>query len=107
MQQCLINQHGIPASAIIIEPQARHTTTNFRNAARLMVRYGIPIDKIALCITTVDQTDYIENANFDKRNMRELGYLPYRDKKRLSTHEISFYPVLDCLHMDPNDPLDP
>ncbi|RXK82931.1 YdcF family protein [Filimonas effusa] len=107
MKQYLIKHLGIPAKAIIIEPQARHTTTNFRNGTRLMIRYGIPLNKMALCVTTIDQARYIEDQRFDKRNVKELGYLPYSDKKRLSAHELAFYPVLDCLHLDPMDPLDP
>lgn len=107
MKRQLIKVFNIPAKFIIIEPHARHTTTNFRNATRLMIRYGIPLDKQALCVTTSDQAEYIERPHFDKRNMRELGYLPYNGKKRLSVHEVLFFPVLDCLHLDPMDPLDP
>jgi len=107
MKKYLINNLGIPEEAIIIEPQARHTTTNFRNAERLMIRYGFPLNRLALCITTKDQEDYIDNPHFDLRNNKELGYLPYRDKKRISNHELSFYPVIESLHMDPYDPLDP
>lgn len=107
MKQYLLSRFAIPESAIIMEPQARHTTTNFRNANRLLIRYGIPADKPALCVTTIDQAAYIENPRFDNRNRVELGYLPYRNKQRLSVHELVFYPVLECLHMDPADPLDP
>jgi len=107
MKRYLMNTDHIPESVIIIEPQARHTTTNFRNAERLIIRYGFPINKPALCVTTKDQEDYIDNVGFDKRNMRELGFLPYHDKKRIADHEISFYPVMESLHMDPYDPIDP
>jgi len=100
-------KEGIPESSILLEPQARHTTTNFRNAERLMMRYGFPINKPALCVSTKDQEDYIEDPRFDKRNEKELGYVPYRDKHRLANHEISFYPVMESLQIDPNDPLDP
>ncbi|HTH81857.1 MAG TPA: YdcF family protein [Mucilaginibacter sp.] len=107
MRRYLMQQYKIPANAIIIEPQARHTTTNIRNSNRLMIRYGIPINKPSLFITSKSQTDYSANEKFDARNLNELGYLPYRDKKQISNHEISFYPVMECLHMDPFDPLDP
>jgi len=107
MRKYLVQNYHIPVNAILIEPQARHTTTNIRNANRLMIRYGIPIDKPSLFITSKSQTDYSENGKFDTRNLNELGYLPYRDKKQISNHEISFYPVMECLHMDPFDPLDP
>jgi len=107
MKIYLIEKYNIPASAIISEPQARHTTTNFRNADRLIIRYGIPMDKPCLFVTSLTQTKYAADVKFDARNKRELGYLPYKDKKQLSNHEIEFYPVLDALHMDPLDPLDP
>lgn len=107
MKKYLVTTLSVPENVIIIEPQARHTTTNFRNADRLMIRYNIPIDKQALCVTTIDQAGYIDDKRFDARNRKELGYLPYRDKQRLSVHESAFYPVVESLHMDPNDPLDP
>lgn len=107
MKKYLITKFAIPESAIIIEPQARHTTTNFRNADRLMIRYGIPTNKKALCVTASDQADYIMNKGFDNRNMKELGYLPYTEKTAVSVHDISYYPVMESLHADPLDPLDP
>ena len=107
MKKYLMEKYHIPASAIISEPQARHTTTNVRNADRLIIRYGIPIDKPCLFVTSLTQASYAANDKFDTRNTKELGYLPYKDKKQLSSHEIEFYPVLEALHMDPLDPLDP
>lgn len=108
MKKYLLTQ-GIPESAVIIDPQARHTTTNFRNANRLMIRYGIPITIPSLCVSTKSQIDYIilPQGRFDQRNLRELGYLPYKEKHGVSTHEVSYYPVMESLHMDPYDPLDP
>jgi hypothetical protein len=107
MRKFLIERFGIPAKAIIIDPHARHTTTNIRNADRLMIRYGIPIDKPSVFITTRSQLTMAASDAFDQRNLHELGYLPYRNKKQLSIHDISFYPVMESLHMDPYDPLDP
>jgi DUF218 domain-containing protein len=107
MKKFLMTRFGIPASAIIIEPHARHTTTNLRNSDRLMIHYGIPISKPSVFVTTKSQSDYAAAPFFDQRNQRELGYLPYRDKERISIHDISFYPVMESLHMDPFDPLDP
>ncbi len=107
MKKYLMKKFAIPENAIIIDPQARHTTTNIRNANRLMIRYGIPVGKPSLFVTSKSQTDYSANPNFDKRNLKELGYLPYHDKKRISDHDIVFYPTVESLHMDPYDPLDP
>jgi len=102
-----MKKFGIQADAIIIDPHARHTTTNFRNADRLIIRYGIPINKPSLFITSKSQHDSVMKDTFDKRNIHELGYLPYRDKKSISNHDVVFYPVYESLHMDPLDPLDP
>jgi hypothetical protein len=107
MKNYLMDQHGIEAKYIIIDPHARHTTTNFRNANRLMIRYGFPMDKLCVFTTTKSQTDYVMNSLFDKRNERELGYLPYFGKVRISNHDIEYLPSLFCLHLDPFDPLDP
>jgi uncharacterized SAM-binding protein YcdF (DUF218 family) len=107
MKKFLMTRFGIPADAIIIDPHARHTTTNIRNADRLIIRYGIPITKPSVFITTASQLHMAAANAFDQRNLNELGYLPYREKQQLSIHDISFYPVMESLHMDPYDPLDP
>lgn len=109
MKRALIENYGIPERAILIEPHARHTTTNFRNAARLMFRYGIPMDKVSVCTTTFDQIIYITDPKwaFDERNQNELGYLPYEYLKKVSRNDVEFKPVITSLHVDPLDPLDP
>jgi len=107
MKKYLMKKFGIPADAIIIDPHARHTTTNFRNADRLIIRYGIPTDKPSLFITSKSQHDMVMKDAFDNRNAKELGYLPYKGKKSISNHDVVFYPVYESLHMDPLDPLDP
>ena len=109
MKKALIDQYGIPERAIIIEPHARHTTTNFRNAARLMFKYGIPTDKLSVCTTTFDQLIYITDPKwkFEARNMKELGYLPYQLFEKVSRNDVEFKPVITSLHADPLDPLDP
>lgn len=107
MKKYLMGRFKVPEKSMIIEPHARHTTTNFRNANRLMIRYGVPIDKPALCVTTSDQAGYIMDDRFDIRNMKEIGYLPYNKKQKISSQDIVFYPTIESLHMDPLDPLDP
>lgn len=107
MKKELMNRYGIPESALIIEPHARHTTTNFRNTARLMFKYGIPTDKKALCTTTVDQSIYITDMDFDQRCMEVFGYMPYRLGNRLNRNDIEFYPLNTSLFIDNADPLDP
>jgi len=107
MKRDLVTRFGIPAEAIIVDPHARHTTTNMRNAARLIYRYGIPFDKKALVSTDPQQSDYIENAVFEKRCLDELGYLPYRLGRRTSAFDLEFVPQIESLQADPADPLDP
>jgi len=105
MKKYLMAAHGVPKGAIIVEPYARHTTTNMRNTARLMIRYGIPIDRPSLISTDVLQAIYI--SALDDRCMDELGYVPYRNVVWLAEGDDCFLPAPASLHADPRDPLDP
>ena len=107
MKHDLATRLGIPADAIIIDPHARHTTTNMRNAARLMYRYGFPLAKKALVSTDSSQSSYIESAVFPKRCLEELGYLPYKLLGRVSVFDLEFLPEIASLQSDPLEPLDP
>ena len=98
---------GIPEAAILVDPHARHTTTNLRNAARLLYRYGMPFDRKALVSTDPGQSQYIENPLFAKRCLEELGYPPVRVLARVSPFDLEFQPLKESLHSDPRDPLDP
>ncbi len=95
----------IPESAIIMEPHARHTTTNMRNAVRQIFRYGMPFDKPGLVITDKSQTDAI--MKMSDRCMKELGYVPYTLGKRLSETQVEFVPRYESMQIDPDEPLDP
>jgi 8-oxo-dGTP pyrophosphatase MutT (NUDIX family) len=107
MKRALVEELGLPESAIVIDPHARHTTTNLRNAARLLFRYGVPVDRPALVTTDTGQSAYIESEGFAERCRKELGYLPYRLGRRLSRFDQEFWPLLDSLHADAVEPLDP
>ena len=107
MKRDLIARFGIPGDAIIVDPHARHTTTNMRNAARLLYRYAIPFDRKALVSTDPDQSRNIEDPLFAKRCMDELGYVPFRLLGRISPLDLEFLPVKESLQADPQDPLDP
>jgi hypothetical protein len=107
MKRDLMTRFGIPADAILIDPHARHTTTNMRNAARLIYRYGMPFDKRALVTTDPAQSGNIESPGFAKRNLDERGYVPYKILGRTSPFDLEFLPNLDALQADPQDPLDP
>ena len=107
MKKYLVAALGIPSDAILIDPHARHTTTNLRNAARLLYRYNIPFDKPGLITTDQEQSRYIEARDFSDRCLRELGYKPYELRGRTSGFDLEFLPVIDSLQADPMDPLDP
>ncbi len=83
MRQYLLAR-GVPAERIFVEPCARHTTTNLRNAGRILLGFGL--DE-ALVITSdrlgmsprrfFDQAFYIGRpwlSGFHSRCLLELGY---------------------------------
>lgn len=106
MKRYLVEKYRIPAASILIEPHARHTTTNFRNGARLAFRYGIPVEK-ALVTSSEDHITYTVGADFRTRCLTELGYFPIEWIKRISPVEAEFSPSVTSLFFDANDPLDP
>jgi len=106
MKLFLMRTLQIPESAILMEPHARHTTTNLRNASRLMFRYHIPMDKPALVVTVKSQSMYISDT-MPQRCIKELGYEPYRVGKRLSDNNLEFYPNVMSLQIDFDEPMDP
>ena len=107
MKSELMSRYGIPERAIIMEPHARHTTTNFRNAVRLMFRYGFPMDQAALVTSSSAHSQYCESDKFVQRLHTELGYLPMALGQRRSAFDLEFKPLLISLHQDGLDPLDP
>lgn len=107
MRRALIERYGVPAEAIVIEPYARHTTTNLRNAARRLMALGAPVDRDALILCNAEQSRYIESAAFADRNLRELGYQPGTIGTRISPTALAFRPSPLSARVDPLDPLDP
>ncbi len=107
MKRVLVRDFGVPADAVIIEPHARHTTTNLRNAARLAIRYGLPPDAPMLITTDDGQSAYISGTEFHDRCLREIGHLPGALGRRLSAFDQEFTPSPRALHADASDPLDP
>ena len=97
----------VPEDAVIVDPHARHTTTNLRNAARILWRDGAPVDRKVLVVSDDAQTAYIASAAFDARNRTETGVLPYSDKKQLGRFEVEILPAAEALRLNPLDPLDP
>ena len=106
MKKYLMEKLHIPESAIIIEPHARHTTTNMRNTARIIYRYSIPFSKPGITCTTKFQSQYITTTLID-RCKKELNEVPYKNGERLSETEVEFYPLIEALQINPTEPLDP
>ena len=107
MKRYLMEAYSIPERAILVDPYARHTTTNLRNAAREIADYGLPLTKAFLIVTDTTQSSYIAGAKFAQRDIDELGYQPVLSMKRLSPTEIEAEPSAKVVYVDPLDPLDP
>ena len=107
MKRELMDFYHIPEERIIVEPHARHTTTNFRNAVRLMLDYKIPINKKSLVVTNNLHSAYITDKNFYERCQKELGYLPIKKLKRIDPTTLEFMGDIKSLEVNPMDPLDP
>jgi hypothetical protein len=107
MKKSLMRDFGIPERAIIVDPHARHTTTNLRNAARLIYRYGIPFDKPGLCVSDPFQSGYIDSKSLFDRCQSIFGYQPVGHYHRTSEFDVEFLPNIESLSMDAVDPLDP
>ena len=107
MRIALIERYGVPPDAIVIEPYARHTTTNLRNASRMLTMLGAPIDTPALIVCNPNQSEMIASPAFAQRNITELGYAPGQIGRRISPTELEFLPSPSSLRIDPRDPLDP
>src|SRR6185295_8629390 len=101
MKKYVMEKFKIPETSILIEPQARHTTTNFRNAARLAFRYRIPT---ALALVTSSESHITSSIGdeFRMRCLNELGYFPMEFIKRISPVEAEFKPSVVSLFFDAN-----
>jgi hypothetical protein len=98
-------ERGLSENAIVVEPCARHSTTNLRNAGRFMLKYHL---RTALVVTSADQAFYFANgrvSSLELRSRTELGYM-VGDVKGKSTTTVEFAPSDDVLRRGP-DPLDP
>ncbi len=107
MKKYLIEEKKLSDSCIIIEPYARHTTTNVRNTSRQAFIYGIPSEKKIRIVSSPDQELYISSPLFEPRCKQELGRLPYRAMGRDDADNLYFVPAKEALILNPNDPLDP
>jgi hypothetical protein len=109
MKQYMMTAKGIPESAILVDPYARHTTTNIRNVSRELFRYGIPVDRPALVTSDVLQSLEIgyPAGLFDMDAESTLFYLPYRALVPLTPNDTCLLPSPISLTGNGRDPLDP
>lgn len=109
MKKYLMTTYAIPESAILVDPFARHTTTNLRNVSREVFRYGIPTDRPVLLVSDFYQSLYIayHDGAFDTRCNAELFYLPYRVLTPLTPYDTCMLPSPLTLQLAGTDPLDP
>lgn len=94
-------EHGLGEGAIVVEPCARHSTTNLRNAGRFMLKYHL---RTALVVTSRDQAFYFANgrlSSFEIRSRAELGYMVGSIKNRTST-TLEFAPNEAVLRKGPD-----
>ena len=106
MKRVAMMEYGVPEDAILVDPYARHTTTNMRNGARVVLRYGLPPDRPVLVVTDIFQTGVI-NYSLADRCIEELGYVPWRSVAQLGDTDTCLLVDPLSLYRDARDPLDP
>ncbi|TCO76653.1 YdcF family protein [Chromatocurvus halotolerans] len=107
MRRILIEQHYIPAERILIEPHARHTTTNLRNSARLLFAAGFPADRPSLIVTDPMTAGYIGSERLMERTLDETGIVPGLVTSSDTPFAFEFIPHPAAFHVEALDPLDP
>lgn len=107
MKRLLVAHHGVPADRILIEPHARHTTTNMRNCARLLLAAGIPANRPSLIVSDHRTIQYIGGRELAERNLREMGVQPGRVEPGPDQFTLRFTPDAAAFHVEVTDPLDP
>jgi DUF218 domain-containing protein len=71
MREFLLAQ-GVPAGRILVEPCARHTTTNLRNAGRIMLAHGLRTAYVIACDSDGNGLDWLA-----LRRMRQAAYIGF------------------------------
>ena len=97
---------GVPADRIIVDCEARHSTTNLRNCGRYMMDHNL---REANVVTNEPQHFYMNCPDLSTYHMRsrdELGY-EVGTLEGMEGRDISFKPSRDCYRTNFWDPLDP
>ncbi len=101
---------GVRSDQILVDPYARHSTTNLRNAGRVMRSLGMTR---GLVVTGFDRSAFSQAfyfghpvlSTFALRCQTELGYSIGR-LDRVDDYHIAFYPSADVMAPSYDDPLD-
>jgi hypothetical protein len=104
MKQWLL-AHGTAEERIAIDPCARHSHTNLRNAGRFLLIHGL---RRALIVTSRDQAMYFgqpRSSSFDGRCLADFGYV-VGDLRAVDGNRVSFIPSGRVMERGP-DALDP
>ncbi|MEZ6187309.1 MAG: ElyC/SanA/YdcF family protein [Planctomycetota bacterium] len=89
LRRFLLEARALPPWRIAVDPYARHTTTNLRNAGRFLLAHEVPQARV---VTSRDQSFYLGAArisSFHARCRATLGYEVGRFAPR--THRITDY----------------
>jgi hypothetical protein len=102
--------NGISEERLLIDPFARHSTTNLRNAGRLMLQLGLARAEVVTGFDRplFDQAFYFgapHLSTFVERCRSELGY-EVGSLAAVDEHRVAFVPSADVARVDWRDPLD-
>jgi hypothetical protein len=103
MKRHLIAKLSVPEEQVVLEPFARHSTTNLRNAGRFLRAHGI---RAAVVVTTPFQSFYFGAAQvsgFDRRCLDELGY-SLGELIRLTPTRTRFVPAPEVVEAGSDQP---
>lgn len=107
MKRYLMQKHDIPEHAILMEPHARHTTTNIQNMNRILLSHGAPDDKPIVGVSQKEHINYISSPRFLHAYTRDIRFNTLHSLKRLSPHTVEFWPTWNSFHVLATEPLDP
>jgi hypothetical protein len=101
---------GIPSKQILIDPHARHSTTNLRNAGRIMRSLGMTRGLIVTGFdrAVMSQAFYFAHSllsTFQLRCQQDLGY-SVGELREIDEHHIAYTPSQEVTTPSYDDPLD-
>ncbi len=96
---------GWRKNRIVLEPRARHTYTNLRNAGRLMLERGWRHARVVTGNAHALYMGFPSLSRFEQTARDELGYFPGA-LRLVAPGQLLFEPSGACRRLGP-DPLDP